>query len=128
MSAARAARLTGAALLLAGGAVHLQLQLDGYGTAAIGRAFAFNAAISAVVAGYIALRTDVLGPIAGVVLSLGSLLALGLTRTGDGFLEFRESGFDPQPQTPLALGFELAAVVVLAALVPRTRSRTPVLP
>ena len=44
---ARVLRLVGAVLVLAGGAIHLKLNLDDYGNDDILRAFALNAAASA---------------------------------------------------------------------------------
>ena len=51
-------RLVGAVLVLAGGAIHLKLNLDDYGNDDILRAFALNAAASALVAAYLVLRDD----------------------------------------------------------------------
>ena len=64
-TAARTLRLAGAALVLLGGVLHLKLQLDEYGTEDIGRAFALNA-VPRVVAAYLVLRADRVGPIAGM--------------------------------------------------------------
>jgi hypothetical protein len=111
----QALQLLGAALLLTGGAVHLQLSFDDYGTTDIDRTFAVNALLSALVAGYLALRRDPLGPLAGIAVSVGTLVAFALSRTGDGLLDFRATGLEPSPQAVLALVAEGAAVVVLAA-------------
>jgi hypothetical protein len=111
---ARALRLVGAALVLAGGALHLKLQLDEYGTEGIGRAFALNAVASGLVAAYLVLRADRLGPLAGMALSAGSLVAFALSRVGDGILDFRETGFDA-PYATLTVAVEVMAFVVLAA-------------
>ena len=46
-------RLVGALLVLAGGAIHLELNLDDYGNDDILMAFALNAAASAIVAAYL---------------------------------------------------------------------------
>ena len=113
MGRARWLRLVGAVLVLAGGAVHLRLNLDDYGNEDILRAFALNAAASALVAIYLALRDDVVGPLAGVGLSLGSLGALAMSRRGDGILGFREIGWNPAPDTAVTVAVELAAVVTL---------------
>jgi hypothetical protein len=110
---ARGLRLVGALLVLAGGAVHLRLNLAGHGNEDIVRAFALNAAASAVVAASLALRAGAAGPIAGVVLSLGSLGALAMSRRGDGILGFREVGWAPAPDTAVTLAVEVLAVVVL---------------
>jgi len=110
----RALRLLGALLMLAGGAVHLKLQLDDYGPLDIRRSFGLNAAVSAVVAAYLVLRDDVVGPLAGIAVSIGTLLAFGLSRAGDGILEFREVGLNPSPDALVTVVVEVAAVVVLA--------------
>jgi hypothetical protein len=107
-------RLLGAALLLTGGAVHLQLSFDDYGTADIDRSFAVNALASALVAAYLALRRDPIGPLAGIVVSAGTLAAFALSRTGDGLLDFRATGVEPSPQAAVTLTVEIAAIVVLA--------------
>jgi hypothetical protein len=115
MDRSRALRLLGALLVLVGGAVHLKLQLvDDYGPLDIRRAFALNAAVSGLVAAYLVLRDDVVGPLAGIAVSVGTLLAFGLSRTGDGILEFRETGLNPAPDALLTVVVEVAAIVVLA--------------
>jgi hypothetical protein len=114
----------GALLVVVGGAVHLQLNLDDYGNDDILTAFALNGAVSAAVAAYLVLRDDVAGPLAGVALSVGSLAALVLSRRGDGLLGFREVGWNPSPQTVITVAVELlAAAVLLAALRLRIRPR-----
>ena len=109
----RALQLLGAALLLTGGAVHLQLSFDDYGSRDIDRTFAVNALASAVVAGYLALRRDPVGPLAGIAVSVGTLVAFALSRTGDGILDFQATGLEPSPQAVIALGAEAATIVVL---------------
>ena len=113
MGRARWLRLLAAVLLLAGGAVHLKLNLDDYGNEDILKAFALNAAASAVVAAYLALRDDVVGLLAGIALSLGSLGALAMSRRGDGILDFREVGWNPSPDTAVAVAVEVGAVIAL---------------
>lgn len=119
----RAIRIAAAIFLLAGGAIHLQLHLDNYGTAAIARTFVLNAAASAVVAAYLMLKRDRLGPLAGVAVSLLSLGGLAMTRVGDGVLGFRETGLNPTPQAPVTVGVELVAVVLLLILLTGDRRR-----
>jgi hypothetical protein len=112
----RPLRLGAATLLLAGGAVHLQLHLDGYATERIGWSFVANASLSALGAAYLVLRRDRIGPVAGLVLSIGSLLALLLTRVGDGLLGFRETGLNPAPEAAMTLVTEALAVLLLIVL------------
>jgi hypothetical protein len=119
-------RLVGAVLVLLGGAIHLKLNLDDYGNDDILKAFALNAAASALVAAYLVLRDDIAGPIAGLAVSIGSLGALAMSRRGDGLLDFREVGWNPSPEAVLTVAIEVAAVVVLAlVLVEIRRSSTP---
>jgi hypothetical protein len=120
---ARGLRLVGAVLVLVGGALHLQLQLGEYGTEAIGRAFALNALVSGLVAAYLVLRADVLGPLAGMALSAGSLVAFAMSRVGDGILDFRETGFEA-PNAALTVIVEALALVVLAGAAVATARAT----
>lgn len=108
-------RLAGALLVLVGGALHLRLSLDDYGTAAIIRTFALNAVASGLIAGYLALRHDPLGALGGIAVSAGTLLAFALSRTGDGVLGLRETGLNPGPDALLTVLVEVAAMVVLVA-------------
>ena len=125
MGRARVLRLVGAVLVLLGGAVHLKLNLDDYGNDDILKAFALNAAASALVAAYLVLRDDIVGPIAGLAVSIGSLGAFAMSRRGDGLLDFREVGWNPSPEAVLTVAIEVAAVVVLAlVLVEIRRSST----
>ena len=124
MDRARALRLLGALLVLVGGAIHLKLNLDDYGNDDILKAFALNAAASAFVAAYLALRDDLLGPLAGIGLSLGSLGALAMSRRGDGILDFREVGWNPAPDTAATVAVEVLALVVLAVALATSRSAT----
>ena len=112
-------RLVGAVLVLAGGTIHLKLNVDDYGNDDILRAFALNAAASAMVAAYLVVRDDVVGPIAGLAVSIGSLGAFVMSRRGDGILDFREVGWNPSPEAALTVVVEVLAVIVLSlALMP----------
>jgi hypothetical protein len=125
MNPTRALRLAGTLLLLAGGAIHLQLRFDDYGTPTIGRNFVLNAAASALTAAYLVLRTDRLGLLAGIALSAATLITFILTRTGDGFLNFHDTGLNPAPQALLTLITEIGAIAALTIVVLRAApSRT----
>ena len=113
MERSRMLRLVGAVLVLIGGAVHLKLNLDDYGTEDIARTFAINAGASALVAAYLVLRDDILGPLAGIAVSVGTLIAFGLSRQGEGILDFRETGFNPSPDAAVTVVVEALALVVL---------------
>lgn len=118
---ARLPRLAGAALLLGGGAIHALLALDGYGTATLQDTFLLNAAGSAVVALLLLAAPGPLPALGGIGVAGASLLALALSRVGDGVVGFRGTGFDPVPEVPLTIALEVAAVVVLAVAVRRER-------
>jgi len=106
------ARLLAAAMVLAGGAIHLNLWLGGYrGVPYIGPMFLVNVALSVFAAG--ALLISVARPVAlaSAALSAGSLVALVVSRTV-GLLGFRE------PWTPRSIQIiaaEVGAVVAIAA-------------
>jgi len=112
-------RLAAAVLVLAGGAVHVSLAFDGYGSPDLIDAFYLNGAVSAVVAAWLVLSSGVAAPLAGLGLTAGSLIGFGLSRIGDGTLGFRATGLDPSPEAALTLMVEVAALVALA-LVART--------
>ena len=123
MDRARLLRLVAAGLVLVGGAVHLKLQLDEYGTEDIGRTFALNAIASGLVVVYLVLRRDVLGPLAAIAVSAGTLVGFTLSRVGDGLLDFRERGFDA-PYSLLTVVTEGLALVVLGAVIVAERRAT----
>ncbi|MFL6205866.1 MAG: hypothetical protein ACJ739_10995 [Acidimicrobiales bacterium] len=125
MARARLLRLVSGALLLAGGAIHLRLNLDDYGNQDILKAFALNAAASAVVAAYVVLRNHPAGLLAGLALTAGSLGAFAMSRRGDGILDFREVGWNPSPEAVLTVAVEVAAAAALVAVLLQERvSRT----
>ncbi len=110
-------RLVAAVAILIGGLVHLQLYLDGYRDfpdANLGRSFLLNVVASVIVAGALLLRRDAVVRIAGIALVVGTLVALWLSRRGDGVFGLREQGLNPSPQAGLALAVELIALVALA--------------
>lgn len=117
----RMLRMAGAALLLAGGAIHVMLAFDGYGTRTLEDMFLLNGAGSALVALALLLGRGPLPALGGLGIAAGSLLALVLSRVGDGVAGFRGSGLGPMPEAPLTIVFELAAVAVLGLLAVRER-------
>lgn len=117
----RMLRLAGAVLLLAGGAIHALLAFDGYGTSALEDMFLLNAAGSALVALALLLAPGPWPALAGVGIAGTSLLALALSRVGDGVVGFRGTGFDPVPDVPLTILFEVGALAVLAVVAVRER-------
>lgn len=121
MSTNRTLRLAGTALLLVGGAIHVVLAFDGYGTSTLEDMFLLNGAGSAIVAIAVLLVRGPVPALAGIGLAASSLLALALSRSGDGVFGFRGTGLDPMPEVPLTILVEVAAVVVLGALALRER-------
>jgi hypothetical protein len=108
-------RLLAAALLLAGGAVHLDLWRGGYeGIPYIGPLFAANVVASALVALAVLVRFNPVVVVAGIALATGSLVALLLSRTV-GLLGFMEAGWSPDALRTIAA--EVGAVVTLALAV-----------
>ena len=115
------ARLLAAALILAGGAVHLQLWQGGYrGIPRIGPWFLANVIISVVLAVALMVRKDPRVSLAGMLFSIASLGALVMSRTVGIF------GFTERAWTPAALRAavaEIGAFVILAVILATCRMR-----
>ena len=106
----RALRFVAAALVLAGGVVHLKLWNDGYKDIAdVGPAFLGNVIASAAVAVALVVVANWAATVAGLAVVNGTLLAFALSRTDRGIFGFTEQGFQPSPEAVLALVFEIAA-------------------
>lgn len=118
---ARMLRLAGAALLVGGGAIHVLLSLDGYGTSTLQDMFLLNAVGSAIVALLLLAVPGPLPALGGIGVAGASLLALALSRMGDGVVGFRGTGFDPMPEVPLTIAFEVGALALLAVVAVRER-------
>ena len=113
------ARLVAAALVLAGGIVHLDLYLHGYRHVSnhnLGLSFLANVIASFVIAGALVLADRRPIYIAGIALADGSLVAFAKSRTASGIFGLTERGWQPSPQAALAVGAELAAAILLLAL------------
>ena len=113
-------RLIAAVAILAGGLVHLELYFrQGYRSfpnANLGRSFLVNGVASVLVAAALLMRRDVILRLAGIALSVGTLIAFYLTRqTDQGIFGFTETGLEPSPQAAVALIAEVIAVLVLVA-------------
>ena len=121
----RVARSIAAVLILAGGAVHLQLWRGGYrGIPRIGPWFMANVVISAVLAVALLVRNDARVALAGVVFSLASLGALVMSRT-IGIFGFTERTWTSS--VVRATGAEVGALLVLTVILAMHRSpRIPV--
>ncbi|MGI8792634.1 MAG: hypothetical protein ACR2H3_05570 [Acidimicrobiales bacterium] len=116
-------RLLGATLLIVGGAIHTWLAFAQYGTADLETVFFLNGAASAVVATTIVLGRGLIGPVAGIGISMASLFAFLMSRVGSGVVGFRATGLDPAPESLLTLVVEGAALVVLGLVVMADRQR-----
>ena len=123
------ARIVAAGRLVAGGAIHLKLYDDGYRlfpNANLGRSFLANAVASIAVAVAVVIWRSVWPLLAGLAVVDGTLVAFALSRTDRGVFGFTEHGFQPSPEAALTLVFEIAAAVVLVALmVSRPSARAP---
>ena len=116
------ARCVAAALVLAGGIVHLRLWLDGYRDipdSVIGPSFMANFIASVVIAIALVLWRHWVVVVAALALVNGTLLGFALSRTDRGIFDFTERGFDPSPEAALALVFEIGAAIVLLWLLYR---------
>lgn len=111
----RIARIAAATFVLVGGSVHLELWRSGYrGIQYIGPLFVANIATSALLVVALLVRADVRVAAAGIAFSVGSLVALVLSRT-TGLLGFTEKVWtDLAVQATTA---ELGAIVAMALLV-----------
>jgi hypothetical protein len=122
-----------AALVAAGGYVHLCLYRHGYRTIPkIGVGFLLQVVTSAVVvvalligphrvarlarAAHLTDRwAGILTGLTAAALAAGTLVAFALTRTPGGLFNFQERGLQPAPQALIALVAEAGALVVLGA-------------
>lgn len=117
-----------AGAIAVGGYVHYCLYRHGFRSIPkIGTGFLLQVLSSVVVAGALVIgreRVMHLGRrivrrtaairLAGLMLSIGTLVAFGLTRTPAGLFNFMERGLQPAPQALTALVAESLAVVLLA--------------
>lgn len=119
-------RWVAAALVLAGGLVHLKLWDDGYKDYPndnLGRMFLLNVVASVVAAIAVAVWDHWIPVLGALAVVNGTLLAFALSRadTGVPFTaidgnNFVESGFDPSPEAFLALVFEVSAAALLVSV------------
>ena len=114
-------RLVGALLVLLGGAVHLQQWITVFRDQPIGPSFLVNAAASLIVAVALVVTDDrvVVWPaVAGLALSLGSLVALLASRTV-GLPGFEATGYDVAEYQAIVVEALAALVLGLVLLVLR---------
>ncbi|WP_051471383.1 hypothetical protein [Patulibacter minatonensis] len=93
---------------------HAHLYHDGYSSIRwIGPLFLVNAITSLIVILALIARRPVVFALGSLAISVGSIVAIVLTRNGDGLFGFRESGYDAA--AGLTLGAEIAAVLLTVA-------------
>jgi hypothetical protein len=116
-TADRVLRIVAAALVAAGGIVHLKLWSDGYRDIdKIGPSFLLNGLASLAVAVALVVWRHWIPVLAALAVVDATLLAFGLSRTSRGIFDFVELGWNPSPEAAIALVVELAAVVALCVL------------
>ena len=121
----RIARVAAATFVLAGGALHLDLWRDGYRAIDyVGPLFVANAVVSALLVVAILIRPGLIVGVAGVAFSVGSLVALVLSRT-TGLLGFIERGWTEMAMQVTTA--EVGAVVAIAVMMVAQRSPAPAL-
>lgn len=109
----RLLRSFAAALVLAGGAFHLSLYLDGYRSVPrIGVLFLLNAAVSVALALALVIRPLGASAVAAIVFAAGTMVAFVLSRT-TGLLGFTEVGFDTKSAATFAIEALSLAVIAL---------------
>ncbi len=114
-------RLLSALAILIGGALHVRLAYDAYGTSDLITLFFLNGIGSACVAAWILYDRQPFSILAGLGVSAVSLVAFALSRMGDGVVGFRGVGLDPSPDAALVLGVEAVAMILLLVAVANAR-------
>ncbi len=119
------ARVAAATFVLVGGGIHLELWRSGYrGIEYVGPMFLANVVLSVLLAIALLIRPDVRVAVAGLAFSVGSLIALVLSRT-TGLLGFTERAWtDMAVQATTA---EIGAVVAIAFILAARNRRLPAL-
>jgi hypothetical protein len=127
MSTRSLVRVTAALAVAVAGYVHLILYRRSYhAIPRVGAMFAIDVVIAAGVAAALVVRHDRVVVFVGLAQTAAALGGFALSRT-IGLLGFKETGFDPAPHAAVALGAELAALVLLTiAGVDPTRVRSPI--
>lgn len=110
-SAVRASALVAAALTAATAALHLQLHFLLRYPEPIGTLMILTAGTGALVAAYVATTPTVLAVVLSAAFNIAVLLAFVIVHHG-GLFGYRETGWDPSPQSAIALGIEVSAVLV----------------
>lgn len=122
----RISRLCAVTFVVIGGLVHLELWRTGYRSLPnVGTAFLANVVLAGVIGLAVLIRNNRWVNLAGIAFSIGSLVALGLSRTV-GFLGFTEKTWtEAAAQATTA---EVGAIVAFAALLLASRHRADLAP
>ncbi|CAN5566492.1 hypothetical protein BH10ACT3_BH10ACT3_21950 [soil metagenome] len=112
-------RAAGAVMILLGGAIHLQQYWRVFDSQDIGLTFLANAIVSLLVGIALLAWVGAVPAIIGVVLSVGSLVALLASRT-TGLLGFEAVGYDVAEYDAVVV--EVAAVILLVWSMVRART------
>jgi hypothetical protein len=116
-------RFAAAALLVAGGAIHLSLYLDGYRSIPrIGVVFVANVVVAAVLAVALVARPLRISAVAALGFSAATMVAFLLSRT-TGLLGFMEAGWDTKAASAFAV--EALTVAVLGIWFSTTTAPRP---
>ncbi len=114
------------ATLAVSGVIHAYLYIHGYNhLPTVGPAFLLQASMFCALAVLILAGGPYWLQLAGTLLSVGTLIAFALSRTV-GLFGFTERGFQPSPQAALSVIAEVLTVVLVAASVLSSRSKTTV--
>lgn len=120
MNRGRILRIAAAVAILISGIVHLDLYFNfQYRFAGdlpnFGRSLILNAVASGVIATVLAIRPDWFVRAAGIGFAASTIAVFAYTHSGHTFLGFSARGFEPSPQSQIALAVQIAAIVLLAA-------------
>jgi hypothetical protein len=108
--------IVGAAGLTVGGYVHWCLYRHGYRSIpVIGTLFLLNVIASAIVAIAVLVSRRLVTLLAGIGVAVGTLGAFVASRLPGGVFHFQERGFQPDPQSAVAVVAEVIAIAMLVA-------------
>jgi hypothetical protein len=104
--------------LITGGYVHWCLYRRGYRfIPVIGTLFLVNVVASAAAALALLAARRLVTELAGVGVAIGTLGAFVASRLPGGIFHFQERGFQPDPQSAIAVAAELIAIAMLVAAI-----------
>jgi uncharacterized membrane protein len=116
--------IMGAAGLTVGGYVHWCLYRHGYRSIpVIGTLFLLNVIASAVITIAVLVSRRLVTLLAGIGVAVGTLGAFVASRLPGGLFHFQERGFQPDPQSAVAV---IAEAIAIAMLVAAILTRPPV--